>query len=143
MSSGRVKTSSRKTPLRRTSWIGALLGPAARAVDRTTDSYASEYGDGDGGEVQSGARFQSSQHIRLRSDQDHQADVAGRARESRAPHPHSAQDALDHLVNRVSSGGESRPTQLPNQEGGLRFSQLRRTSSKGDPHPLPGIKRLE
>ena len=143
MSSGRVRTSRRKASPRRTSWIGALLGPAARAAGRTIDSYASEYGDGDGGEVQSGARFRSSQHIRLRSDQDHQADVAGRARESQAPRPHSAQDALDHLVTRVSSGGESRPTQLPDQEGGLRFSQLRRTSSKGDPHPLPGIKRLE
>ena len=143
MSSGRVKTSSRKVPRRKASWIGTLLGSTARAADRTTDSYASEYGDGDGGEVQSGARFQSSQHIRLRSDQDHQADVVGRAREAQAPHPHSAQDALDHLVNRVSSGGESGPTQLPDQEGGLRFSQLRRTSSKGDPHPLPGIKRLE
>jgi hypothetical protein len=143
MGSGRVKTSSRKVPHRKTSWIGALLGPAARAAGRTTDSYASEYGDGDGGEVQSGARFQSSQHIRLRSDQDHQADVGVRARESQAPHPHSAQDALDHLVNRVSSGEDQGPTQLPDQEDGLRFSQLRRTSSKGDPHPLPGIKRLE
>ena len=143
MSSGRVKTSSRKVPRRRASWISALLGSAARATGRTTDSYASEYGDGDGKEVQSGARFQTFQHNRLRSDQDHQADVAGRARESRAPHPHSAQDALDHLVNRVSGGGESGPTQLPEQEDGLRFSQLRRTSSKGDPHPLPGIKRLE
>ena len=143
MSSGRVKTSSRKVPRRKASWIGTLLGSTARAADRTTDSYASEYGDGDGGEVQSGARFQSSQHIRLRSDQDHQADVVGRVRETQAHHPHSAQDALDHLVNRVSSGGESGPTQLPDQEGGLRFSQLRRTSSKGDPHPLPGIKRLE
>ena len=143
MSSGRVKTSSRKVPRRKASWIGSLLSSTARAADRTTDSYASEYGDGDGGEVQSGARFQSSQHIRLRSDQDHQADVVGRVRETQAHHPHSAQDALDHLVNRVSSGGESGPTQLPDQEGGLRFSQLRRTSSKGDPHPLPGIKRLE
>ena len=143
MSSGRVKTSSRKVPRRRASWIGALLGSAAQATGRNTDSYASEYGDGDGEEVPSGTRFQTFQHNRLRSDQDHQADVAGRAREAQAPHPHSAQDALDHLVNRVSSGGESGPTQLPDQEGGLRFSQLRRTSSKGDPHPLPGIKRLE
>ena len=143
MSSGRVKTSSRKVPRRRTSWISALLGSAARTTGRTTDSYASEYGDGDGEEVQSGVRFQTFQHNRLRSDQDHQADVAGRARESRTPHPHSAQDALDHLVNRVSSGEDSGATQLPEQEGGLRFSQLRRTSSKGDPHPLPGIKRLE
>ena len=143
MSSGRVKTSRRKASRRRPSWIGALLSSATSSADRMADSYASEYGDGDGGEVQSGARFQSSQHIRLRSDQDHQADVAGRARESQVPHPHSAQDAFDQLVNRVSSGEEHGATELPDQEGGLRFSQLRRTSSKGDSHQLPGIRRLE
>jgi hypothetical protein len=143
MSSGRVKTSRRKASRRRPSWIGTLLGQTTPAAGRTAGSYASEYGDGDGEEVQSGARFQSSQHIRLRSDQDHQADVAGRARESQVPHPRSAQDALDQLVNRVSSGEERGPAELPDQEGGLRFSQLKRTSSKGDSHPLPGIRRLE
>jgi len=143
MNSGRVRTSRRKTPKRRPNWIGALLGSTVPPARKTTDSYASEYGDGDGEEVRPGARFQSSQHIRLRSDQDHQADVVGRATEANAPRPHSAQAALDQLVNRVSSGGEDSPPELPEKEAGLRFSQLRRTSSKGDPHPLPGIKRLE
>ncbi len=143
MNSGRVRTSRRKTPKKRPNWIGALLGSTGPPARNTTDSYASEYGDGDGGEVRPGARFQSSQHIRLRSDQDHQADVVGRATEANAPGPHSAQDALDQLVNRVSSGIEDSPPELPEKEAGLRFSQLRRTSSKGDPHPLPGIKRLE
>ena len=143
MNSGRVMTSRRKTPKRRPNWIGALLGSTVPPARKTTDSYASEYGDGDGGEVHPGARFQSSQHIRLRSDQDHQADVVGRATEANAPGPHSAQDALDQLVNRVSSGSEGSSPELPEKEAGLRFSQLRRTSSKGDPHPLPGIKRLE
>ena len=143
MNSGRVMTSRRKTPKRRPNWLGALLGSTVPPTSKTTDSYASEYGDGDGGEVRPGARFQSSQHIRLRSDQDHQADVVGRATEANAPGPHSAQDALDQLVNRVSSGSEDSPPELPEKEAGLRFSQLRRTSSKGDPHPLPGIKRLE
>ncbi len=143
MNSGRVRTSRRKTPKRRPNWIGTLLGSTVPPARKTTDSYASEYGDGDGEEVHPGARFQSSQHIRLRSDQDHQADVVGRATEANAPGPHSAQDALDQLVNRVSSGREDSPPELPEKEAGLRFSQLRRTSSKGDPHPLPGIKRLE
>ena len=143
MNSGRVRTSRRKTPKRRPNWIGALLGSTVPPARKTTDSYASEYGDGDGEEVRPGARFQSSQHIRLRSDQDHQADVVGRATEANAPVPHSAQAALDQLVNRVSSGSENSPPELPEKEAGLRFSQLRRTSSKGDPHPLPGIKRLE
>ena len=143
MNSGRVRTSRRKTPKRRPNWIGTLLGSTVPPARKTTASYASEYGDGDGEEVHPGARFQSSQHIRLRSDQDHQADVVGRATEANAPGPHSAQDALDQLVNRVSSGSEDSPPELPEKEAGLRFSQLRRTSSKGDPHPLPGIKRLE
>ena len=123
-------------------WIGALLGPAHR-VQRRSESYASEYGDSDGAVEASGARFQSSQHIRLRSDQDHQADVVNR--ETRAsPRPYSAKEALDGVVKRVSSGQNREFSSEDGiEERRLRFSQLRRTSSKGDPHPLPGIRRLE
>jgi len=39
-------------------------------------SYASEYGDPDGIEVNEKSRFQTQQHLRLRSDQEHQADSA-------------------------------------------------------------------
>ena len=56
---------------------------------------------------------------------------------------HSARDVLSEVVNRVSTGEERSPTDLRHSASGLRFSQLRRTSSKGDPHPLPGIRRLE
>ena len=142
MSSGRVRAPRRKTS-RRPGWLSALLGAATPAIRSSEGTYASEYGDEDGQEVSSGSRFQSSQHIRLRSDQDHQADVVGRARQGQSNPPHSAKDALDRLVDRVSGEEECAPTELPGQEGGLRFSQLRRTSSKGDPHPLPGIRRLE
>ena len=79
----------------------------------------------------------------LRSDQDHQADVAVRTRQGPADSPTSAKDAMDRLVDRVSGEKEHVRTELTGQEDGLRFSQLRRTSSKGDPHPLPGIRRLE
>ena len=91
----------------------------------------------------SGARFQSSQHIRLRSDQDHQADVVSRGSKT-GIQPHSAKEVLDGVVKRVSSGQDkgSLVTESEN-EARLRFSQLRRTSSKSEPHPLPGIKRLE
>jgi len=59
-------------------------------------------------------------------------------------HPHSAKEALDGVVRRVSSGEDRESiTSHEIEERGLRFSQLRRTSSKSDPHPLPGIKRLE
>ena len=143
MSTGRVKTNKRAMRKSSPSWIEALLRPASRTARRGVHSYASEYGDGDGGTASSDARFQSSQHIRLRSDQDHQADVAARVREMQGAQSHSAKDVLSEVVNRVSSGEERGPTELPPPAGGLRFSQLRRTSSKGDLHPLPGIRRLE
>ena len=142
MSSGRVRAPRRKA-FRKPSWISALLGATTPAIRNTDGTYASEYSDEDGQEAQSGTRFQSSQHIRLRSDQDHQADVAVRARQGPADPPASAKDAMDRLVGRVSGEEERVPTELTGQDGGLRFSQLRRTSSKGDPHPLPGIRRLE
>ena len=142
MSSGRVRAPRRKA-FRKPSWISALLGATTPAIRNTDGTYASEYSDEDGQEARSGTRFQSSQHIRLRSDQDHQADVAVRARQGPADPPASAKDAMDRLVGRVSGEEERVPTELTGQDGGLRFSQLRRTSSKGDPHPLPGIRRLE
>ena len=142
MSSGRVRAPRRKA-FRKPSWISALLGATTPAIRNTDGTYASEYSDEDGQEARSGTRFQSSQHIRLRSDQDHQADVAVRARQGPANPPASAKDAMDRLVDRVSGEEERAPTELTGQDGGLRFSQLRRTSSKGDPHPLPGIRRLE
>ena len=142
MSSGRVRAPRRKA-FRKPSWISALLGATTPAIRNTDGTYASEYSDEDGQEARSGTRFQSSQHIRLRSDQDHQADGAVRARQGPANPPASAKDAMDRLVGRVSGEEERVPTELTGQDGGLRFSQLRRTSSKGDPHPLPGIRRLE
>ena len=142
MSSGRVRAPRRKA-FRKPSWISALLGATTPTIRNTDGTYASEYSDEDGQEARSGTRFQSSQHIRLRSDQDHQADVAVRARQGSANPPASAKDAMDRLVGRVSGEEERVPTELTGQDGGLRFSQLRRTSSKGDPHPLPGIRRLE
>ena len=142
MSSGRVRA-PRRTAFRKPSWISALLGATTPAIRNTDGTYASEYSDEDGQEARSGTRFQSSQHIRLRSDQDHQADVAVRARQGPANPPVSAKDAMDRLVDQVSGEEEHARTELTGQEDGLRFSQLRRTSSKGDPHPLPGIRRLE
>ena len=143
MGTGRVNSGGRrKASKQRMGWIGALLRPGHR-VQRRPETYASEYGDSDGSFEASGARFQSSQHIRLRSDQDHQADVVNRGT-SKSPRPHSAKEALNGVVKRVSSGQNKESLNEHGvEERGLRFSQLRRTSSKSDPHPLPGIKRLE
>ncbi len=144
MGTGRVNSGGRrKASKQRMGWIGALLRPGQRVHRRSSETYASEYGDPDGVAEASGLRFQSSQHIRLRSDQDHQADVVNRG-VRKGSRPHSAKEALNGVVKRVSSGhNKESVTEHGIEERGLRFSQLRRTSSKSDPHPLPGIKRLE
>ncbi len=143
MSTGRIKSNRRSIQKSAPSWIEVLLRPTARPDRGRSRSYASEYGDGDGEVASSDAHFQSSQHMRLRSDQEHQADVAAHGREVGEMQSHSARDALSEVVNRVSTGEERGATDLRHSGSGLRFSQLRRTSSKGDPHPLPGIRRLE
>ena len=142
MGSGRVNSSRRRRASKqRMGWIGALIGPGHRVQNRS-ETYASEYGDTDATVEVSEAHFQSSQHIRLRSDQDHQADIMNR--ETRGNQPHSAKEALDGVVRRVSTGENRESVNSGiSEERGVRFSQLRRTSSKSDPHPLPGIKRLE
>jgi len=135
MSRGRVRSAVGR-PKKQT-WLASLLSPSPPRRD-----YAEVYGDEDGREHQGDARFRSSQLLRLRSDQDHQADVAGRARQmTSAPPASSARDALDGVVNRVSKGEERAPANLPESDE-LRFSQLRTTSQKGDGR-LPGIRRLE
>ena len=88
-------------------------------------------------------RFQTSQHMRLRSDQDHQAEVGSRIRTMRrAMDSSTARDKLDSIVSKLSSGEEDSPRLLEAPEDSLRFSQLRPTSSEEDPHPLPGLRRL-
>ena len=50
--------------------IERLLVPRYRSYERRELDYSTEYGDPDGIEVNSGARFQSKQHLRIRSDQN-------------------------------------------------------------------------
>jgi|TARA_B100000678_G_scaffold257452_1_gene236417 hypothetical protein len=81
--------------------------------------------------------------MRLRSDQDHQAEVGARIRGMQsATGASSARDTLDSIVSRLASGEEESPRLLEAANESLRFSQLKPTSSKEDPHPLPGIRRL-
>jgi len=135
MSNGRVRSAIGRP--KKQNWLASLLSPSPPRRD-----YAEVYGDEDGGEHQGDARFRSSQLLRLRSDQDHQADVAVRARQmTSAPPPSSARDALDGVITRVSKGEEREPAILP-ESGELRFAQLRPTSQKGDGR-LPGIRKLE
>ena len=135
MSNGRVRSAIGRP--KKQNWLASLLSPSPPRRD-----YAEVYGDEDGSEHQGDARFRSSQLLRLRSDQDHQADVAVRARQmTSAPPPSSARDALDGVITRVSKGEEREPAIL-HESGELRFAQLRPPSQKGDGR-LPGIRQLE
>ena len=128
---------------RKPSWIESLLRPKSRPRYRKDDTYVSQYGDIDGTLGSGHSRFQSSQHIRLRSDQDHQADIASRPAPPSEQIPVSAKEALDSVVERVSSGKNRTPKQLTVPSGGLKFSQLRKAPSKGEKHYIPGVRRLE
>ncbi|MEC9119807.1 MAG: hypothetical protein VYC33_00590 [Candidatus Thermoplasmatota archaeon] len=135
MTNGRIRSSAGKP--RKQNWIASLLSPT-----QPRRQYADVYGDEDGKAHAGEARFRSSQLLRLRSDQDHQADVASRAKEMTSTNgPSSARDALDNVVARVAYGEERESTSKSASEQ-LRFSQLRPTTQKGD-RRLPGIRQLK
>ena len=54
----------------------------------------------------------------------------------------TARDKLDSIVDKLSNGEEDSPRLLEAPTDSLKFNQLRPTSSKEDPHPLPGLRRL-
>ena len=142
---GDGKVSLRNQPIKKKntlSLIERLLVPRHRNYERRELDYSSEYGDPDGIEASEGARFQSKQHLRIRSDQEHQADINNRLRRINTTEPSSAKDALEKVVNRVSRGEEHSPTELNSEQPMLRFNQMRRTSNSNDKGHLKGIKRL-
>ncbi len=144
MSGGRVDTRGISRIRSKPSWIVSLLRPKSRTSRKDSESYSSQYGDQDGAEHPEGERFRTSQYLRLRSDQDHQADVIGRVGSRKSlPPPSSAKDALDRKVRKVLEGGEGEPASLPEPGSGLRFSQLRRSSPGDEKHHIPGVRRLE
>ena len=128
---------------RKPSWIESLLRPKSKLGQKRGPSYASQYGDTDGTLDRNNSRFQTSQHIRLRSDQDHQADIASRPVPPSEHNPVSAKDALDSVVNSVLSGKRRVAKQITLPSDGLKFSQLRKAPSKGEKHHIPGVRRLE
>ena len=125
------------------SWIESLLRPRSRIRNSKEEAYASQYGDSDGVNAREGERFQTSQYIRLRSDQDHQADLVDRHSMVEDTHPISAKEALYSVVDRVSTGQAREQRKLNVPGGGLKFSQLRKAQSKGEKHHIPGVRRLE
>jgi hypothetical protein len=117
-------------------WLSRLLRPGS-SIDR------GKGGDSDSTNEIETERFQTTQHMRLRSDQDHQADVSSRLREmSKTNHASTARDKLDSIVRRLSGEEEDASRLLGGSNDSLRFNQLKPTSSKEDPHPLPGLRRL-
>ena len=117
-------------------WLSRLLRPGSSMKSR---------GGSDAGPIDEieTERFQTTQHMRLRSDQDHQADISARVRAMRkANHPSTARDKLDLIVKNVA-GGTGDDSLLPETStDSLRFSQLNPTSSKEESNPLPGLRRL-
>ena len=143
MNGGRLNRGLAVKESSKPSWIESLLRPRSRMRHMKEESYSTQYGDPDGGNGREGERFQSSQHIRLRSDQDHQADLVSRNSIVEDSHPVSAKEALYSVVDRVSSGRVKEQRRLSLPSGGLKFSQLRKAQSKGEKHHIPGVRRLE
>jgi len=134
MSSSTISGRSKKYRFS-TGWLGRLLSPGSSwgRVDTSTQSSTQKI------EVES---FQTTQHMRLRSDQDHQAEVNSRVKSIREDDTSNARDRLDSIVRRVSEGIEGFPRIIDHSVDSLKFSQLNPTSSEDDPHPLPGLRRL-
>ena len=89
-------------------------------------------------------RFQTSQHMRLRSDQDHQAELTSRIRTMRNTNIGSstARDKLDSIVRNLAGERNENAVTIDGPNDSLKFSQLKPTSSRDDPNPLPGLRRL-
>ncbi len=132
-------TGSTKSIRRRGSsggWLSRLLSPSSSLDGRDSGKRASS--------VIEIERFQTSQHMRLRSDQDHQAELTSRIRTMRNTNIGSstARDKLDSIVRNLSGERNDNAVTIDGPNDSLKFSQLKPTSSRDDPNPLPGLRRL-
>jgi len=88
-------------------------------------------------------KFQTSQHLRLRSDQEHQSDVGVRIRKSqRINSNNSSQNAINKILLKISDKNHSEENIQSIGNNHLKFNQLRSTISKSNNNLLPGIKKL-
>jgi len=117
-------------------WLSRLLSPSSSLDGRDSGKRASS--------VIETERFQTSQHMRLRSDQDHQAELTSRIRTMRNTNIGSstARDKLDSIVRSLSDERNDNAVTIDGRNDSLKFSQLKPTSSRDDPNPLPGLRRL-
>ncbi len=140
MNLGKATSVDRKNVTKPSSWIGRLLGSGANSYNnnpKQKDVYREILNN-----KNNRNRFQSSQHIRLRSDQEHQAQLGNRGLGMNVNSNNTqGQKALGEIVSQVSGIRNTKDhAELGNNQ--FRFSDLRATSSEDDPHPLPGLKRL-
>ena len=117
-------------------WLSRLLSPSSSLDGRVSGKRTSS-------EIET-ERFQTSQHMRLRSDQDHQAELTSRIRTLRNTNIGSstAKDKLDSIVRNLSGERNENTVMIDGPNDSLKFSQLKPTSSRDDPNPLPGLRRL-
>lgn len=117
-------------------WLSRLLSPSSSLDGR-------ESGKRTISEIET-ERFQTSQYIRLRSDQEHQSELTSRIRTLRNKNIGSstAKDKLDSIVRNLSGERNENRVMIDGPNDSLKFSQLKPTSSRDDPNPLPGLRRL-
>ena len=117
-------------------WLSRLLSPSSSLDVRESGKRISS-------EIET-ERFQTSQYMRLRSDQDHQAELTSRIRTMRNTNIGSstAKDKLDSIVRSLSAERDEHAVTIDGPNDSLKFSQLKPTSSRDDPNPLPGLRRL-
>ena len=117
-------------------WLARLLSPSSSLDGRESSNRTSS-------EIET-ERFQTSQHVRLRSDQDHQSELTSRIRTLRNTNIGSstAKDKLDSIVRNLSGERNENRFIIDGPNDSLKFSQLKPTSSRDDPNPLPGLRRL-
>ena len=117
-------------------WLSRLLSPNSSLDGRESGKRTSSKIETE--------RFQTSQHMRLRSDQDHQAELTSRIRTMRNTNIGSstAKDKLDSIVRNLSGERNENAVTIDGPNDSLKFSQLKPTSSRDDPNPLPGLRRL-
>ena len=117
-------------------WLSRLLSPSSSLDGRESGKRISS-------EIET-ERFQTTQYMRLRSDQDHQAELTSRIRTMRNTNIGSstAKDKLDSIVRSLSAERDEHAVTIDGPNDSLKFSQLKPTSSRDDPNPLPGLRRL-
>ncbi len=128
----RIKLNLNSTLNSKISWIDRLLRPSSQNNKLKFKDSSNYLADPD-------ARFQTSQHLRLRSDQEHQSDVGIRVRRLQRNNNsnESAKKALNQITSRVLNGGHQ-----IEKHSDLRFNQLRSSNSKSSGNIMPGIKKL-